>query len=60
MYPYGQHSFEVYFHPFNDAIPSRFIGSLGECNAKVDFWLECRKRDGFVEQLPSYNPAIKN
>lgn len=59
MYCIGENCFEVYFHPFNDTIPSRFIGILALCNNKIDHWLEARKADGFVEQLPSYNPAIK-
>jgi len=52
----GAQTFEVYFHDFNDSTPRRFVGGLGELNARVDRWLEARKAAGFVEQLPSYNP----
>lgn len=52
----GKDSFEVYFHDFNSLIPRRMTGKLGELNARVDLWLAMKKADGFVEQLPSYNP----
>ena len=56
MYEIGVGRFEVYFHDFNDAVPRRFIGNLGTCNLSVDCWLHRKRSDGFVEQLPSYNP----
>lgn len=59
MYRIGSNTFEVYFHDFNDAIPGRYVDELGTCNNKVDHWLRAKKAAGFVEQLPSYNPAIK-
>lgn len=59
MFNIGVNTFEVYFHEFNGSIPHRFIGEIGICNNKVDHWLASKKDHGFIEQLPSYNPAIK-
>lgn len=56
MFRIGQNEFEVYFHRFNSAVPTRHVGALGECNARVDAWLSCRMAEGYQEQLPSYNP----
>lgn len=56
MHCIGRDSFEVYFHEFNDAVPKRYVGALGDCNDRVNRWLESRKAAGFSEQLPSYNP----
>jgi len=58
MYKIGLDSFEVYFHDFNDAVPRRAVGGLGILNNTVDHWLRCKKAEGFIEQLPSYNPAV--
>lgn len=58
MYWIGNDTFEVYFHDFNEATPSRFVDSLGACNAKVDRWLAAKKESGFQEQLPSYRPYV--
>lgn len=56
MFQIAPGTFEVYFHDFNSAIPTRFVGKLGLCNNKVDHWLYAKKQAGFIEQLPSYNP----
>jgi len=56
MFKIGRDDFEVYFYRFNSEVPTRFVGSLGLANSKVDAWLALRKADGFKEQLPSYNP----
>lgn len=46
--------FEVYFHDFNTDIPTRFVGTIGECNHKADHWIASKKAEGFAEQR---NPA---
>ncbi len=56
MFCIGVNVFEVYFHRFNSDIPTRKVGSIGECNNAVDCWISARKSEGFQEQLPSYNP----
>jgi len=56
LHKIGRDEFELYLHNFNSDIPKRYVGGLGELNARADRWLEARKADGFVEQLPSYNP----
>ena len=45
----GWNEFELYLHNFNSEIPKRYVGGLGELNARADRWLEARKADGFVE-----------
>jgi hypothetical protein len=56
MYPYGTDTFEVFFQDFQHDVPRRFTGTLGLCNYKVDIWLWQKGKDGFKEQLPSFNP----
>jgi len=60
MYVIGQNLFEIYFHAFNETIPVRYVGSLGDCNTRVDLWLNLKKQEGFIEQLPSYTPTPIN
>lgn len=51
--------FEVYFHDFNNAIPRRHVGSIGECNNKIDLWLSRQTRSGFVEQSEPFTCAVR-
>lgn len=56
LYPYGQGTFELYLHDYNDAIPRRVVGPIGIVNSHADAFLARKKAEGFVEQLPSFNP----
>lgn len=60
MHQIGRDVFEVWFHRFNDATPTRFVGKLGECIERGDEWISHRKDEGFREQLPGYEPCPKN
>jgi hypothetical protein len=56
LFRIGDNTFELYTHDFNDSVPGRFVGGLGECVARGDRWMARQKSEGFCEQLPSYNP----
>lgn len=60
MHQVGRDTFELWFHRFNDSVPGRFVGTLGECISRGEVWISARKEEGFLEQLPGYEPAVRN
>lgn len=60
LYCIGNGVFELYVHQFNSAIPDRFTGPIGDLNNRADLWIAARKAEGFMEQLPSYNPDFRH
>jgi hypothetical protein len=48
--------YELYLTDFNGSIPRRFTGGLSELISRGDLFIAAKKANGFIEQLPSYNP----
>lgn len=51
----GPDRFELYLSAYS-SVPTRHLGTLGECNNVADVWLAHKKDQGFKEQLPSCLP----
>lgn len=56
MFCIGQGVFELFLTDFNNSIPRRFVGAIGELNNRADIFIASKKEAGFIEQLPSFNP----
>jgi hypothetical protein len=59
MYCIGPDEFELWVTRFNSDVPVRYRGPIGIMNSVADSFLAARKAEGFEEQLPSYNPAVR-
>ncbi len=56
LFKIGVNDFELYVHEFNDSVPKRYAGGLGELNTRAERFLYAKMSEGFQEQLPSFNP----
>ena len=56
LYQCGPDQFELYVQHGNSAVPIRYVGKLGLMVNVGERFIEARKAEGYVEQLPSYNP----
>lgn len=58
MHQIGKDEYEVYFHEFNNAIPKRFVGTLGICINKGDNWIASKNAAGFSLEHQLSAPSV--
>ncbi len=56
----GEGKYELLLTDFNNSIPRRFIGGLSEMLTRGQLFWDAKFKDGFMEQLPSFNPHFFN